>query len=121
MAEKSPNIHSNASVEENFILVTEQNRKHSVVLGRTIYSLRRYDSKSKKVTGRFDIRPRLKKGWLNIENSPHDEDHSTFISQEEGYEEDRDMLKCIIDNGIKERILYIGATEKITKYKFSGK
>lgn len=93
---------------ESLLLVTEQNRKFCVTMGRKMYAYKKngthYDS-----LGDFIIRPRLKKGTYICNG------YETRIYNEESREEYAQSFDEVITYLIKQKRLYINAEEPLTK------
>lgn len=93
---------------ESLLLVTEQNRKHCVTIGRKMYAYKknglRYDS-----LGDFYIRPRLTKGTYTCNG------HETKVYNEEPREDYAQSFDEVITYLIKQKRLYINTEEALAK------
>ena len=96
--------------KEEVILITEKNRKHTVIKGRLVYVCEDFDKKNLQIVGKFDIRPRIKKGWRKFGSNEF------FCKEDELRSEYIDSFKTVLDQGIKAKKLYINPKNRLIKY-----
>lgn len=124
---KKPDVHISTSLSlQGFVLITEDNRKQAVVIGRIFYNLTVKNGKN--ILGGFwHIWPCMKKGWVHHPYYPWDFEHpyikDTGRTHWKFYQEkDDNYIKWVrtfkerIDKGIKDSNLYIRTTDPILKY-----
>jgi hypothetical protein len=103
--------------EKSLIKITELNRKHAIVLGRSVHIIESIGSKYFR-RGIIEIRPQLKRGMLTISDSPLHEDFEFFITKEEDFEEWKGSFNSIITTSIKKGEAYFNPEQKLTQYKW---
>jgi len=119
---RQPKIETRISLsDQGFVLVTPENRKQAVVIGRIFYKI---DDKNNCI-GHFQIIPLRKKGWVNVPNYPWDMDHP-YINGKTHWkyfnEEDENHILWVkrnkdqIDKGIENKNLYIKTSDPILTY-----
>lgn len=100
-------------ITEDMILVTEQNRKMSLITGRIIYRFKRSGEMSIAV-----VRPRFTKGKWTIEGDPHLGTKFTFqTSRDEPLEEWQRMHMEIFKKIVNDKNGYIKPSDTLVKYK----
>lgn len=109
---------------DNFVLVTEANRKNAITLGRIYYFIEPSGSKFI-FLGANVIRPLLKKGYWNWPHYPwavvpKDVQNKThwrqYYDKDEDYTEWKDFFDKIITDGINKKTLYICPKDEILKF-----
>lgn len=109
---------------DDYVLITESNRKNAVVIGRIIYYLERSGLKLYK-TGHVVITPCLPKGWWLIPHEPwvkvpRDVQNKTHWNcyLESGMDEEAwaKNNKYLIDRGIELKTMYIKPSDPILTY-----
>lgn len=95
---------------EDYVLVTELNRKFAVRVGRKMHVFSLFKGKWEN-NGNFVIRPRMdSEGWFYFGT------HKCFVTKIESRQEYVDSFKEVIDHFIKEKKLYIKYSERIVKF-----
>jgi hypothetical protein len=106
---------------DNFVLVTEVNRKNAIVQGRILYFIDR----RKTFNGTILIAPCLTKGywryphypWAIIPNDVQNKTHyRVYVDKGEDYNEWILTYKTLIANGIKNQSLYINPKDNILQF-----
>jgi len=92
---------------DSLTLITEQNRKFSITLGRECFV---YDQEGNKL-GEFTIRPRLRIGWFEF--GPH----KCKVTEEESASDYAESFDSIISHFVKEKKLYIDSSKKLITFK----
>lgn len=109
---------------DNFILVTEANRKNAITLGRIYYFIEPSGSKFM-FQGASVIRPLLKKGhwnwphfpWAIIPKDVQNKTHwRQYINEDEDYNEWKCSFDKLISDGITNKTLYINPKDEILKF-----
>ena len=109
---------------DNFVAVTDFNRKNAITLGRIYYFIESLGS-SHIYRGSGLIRPRLTKGWhhwphLPWSMVPKDVQNKThwrvFYDTDEDYVKWKDDFDAIITKGINEKTLYICPSDPILTF-----
>ena len=118
-----PSIPSKGPLPSDFVLVTPDNRKKSIVIGRTIYSITLAPNK---IIGYQNINPPLEKGWRKIPHFPFHYDHpyikgkthwDCYYDEPTNYDDWAKGWKRYIDEAIEKKQLYIRLTDPILTYK----
>ena len=94
---------------EDYILVTELNRKMCIRLGRKVHILSQFNGTIKS-DGEFIIRPRLTEGWYYWGTN------KCFVTKDESREEYVQSFKEVIDHFIKQKQLFINPKQHIVKF-----
>lgn len=92
-----------SSITDNLVKVTDVNRKFSLKEGREMIVI-----KDEKVLGKYDLRPRLLKGWMKINGK------SVSITEDES--RDDYNLKSLNDHWIKLGYLFFDPQKELIKY-----
>ncbi len=117
MANPKKHLLKKKTVGDRYILVTEQNRKHCIVLGRVLWRLKHYDAQNLEVTSWYDVRPRHVKGKMTLINYPKLSAPFTFcIFNEESEDEYAESFRSVLKHDIESGILYIKKDEPLMEY-----
>lgn len=114
---KKPHLLRTKTVSDAYILVTEANRKHCIVMGRVLWRLKDYDRQFLEVTSFYYIRPQHVKGKRTITNYPGlSVPWVVWIFNEESEEEWAESFKSVIDHDIASGTLYIKKNEPLMEF-----
>lgn len=100
--------------DQGFILVTDENRKNAVKIGRIFYTIE-IGSKKNKLLNFFQIYPCFKKGWYNVANFPWDLSHpytngkkhwKVYYNEDSNYYEWAARFKWLIDRSINKNLYF---------------
>lgn len=106
---------------EGFVLITPENRKTAIVIGRILYTIHKG-----KLVNYDKIGPCFKRGWYEIPHFPWNTEHpyvqgkthfKMWSGEESNFNAWKDMWKDTIDKGIADKTLYIRLTDPILTYK----
>lgn len=111
----TPGWETDASYLKDFVLVTEENRKKVIVVGRVLYTFRPIP-KGIKYFGFIDIWPKFIKGWQDVKNHALFPDHDVFLTYDMSTEEYRSYFEPMLTKKIEEKVLYLRLTDKLAKY-----
>jgi hypothetical protein len=107
------------SLIEDFILVTPDNRKQAVIIGRILYIIAPSGS-NYTFRGTMSIDPCFTKGWILFPCKPWETPNTghrrVYIPAGFDYEEWKDTNKRLIDGYIESKELYIRQTDPILTY-----
>ena len=106
---------------DNFILITEENRKQYVKLGNSLWTIKihRY-KKSYDIMGMFPVVPCLKKGYWYYKDDPcFSEVMWVYAPEDYSYKDWVRSYKSVINWGIKLKNLYYDPACPKVKWKFS--
>lgn len=101
---------------KDYALITENNRKSAIVVGRVLYVFMP-DKLKFRYSGFMEIWPRLKeKTWVKVSCHPVLPTHKFFSFEEMTTEAYKESFEPLLTNKIKAGILYIKRDEKLVKY-----
>lgn len=102
-------------LENEFILITENNKDIALVQGRILYTIRA-KGKTFTLTGWSEIRPRIKKGVIIMKGcKTGNKTQSMFSIFDEDIDEYKETGKYIMQK-IKDGVLYIKKDEKLVTF-----
>lgn len=106
---------------KDFTLVTDNNRKSAIIVGRVLYVF--YPDRGKFRYGGFmEIFPRLKENtWVKVSNHPVLVTHKFYSYKEMSTEEYRELFEPLLTKKIAENIVFVKREDKIIKYEKSEK
>jgi hypothetical protein len=100
---------------EQFVLVTADNRKNAIVLGRVLYSI--IDEGGPiQYCGSFTIWPQMQKGMIRVTGHPFTDFKSDIFVDDEPLESYAKSYKSVIDHLIAKKRLYVKPTDQIVKF-----
>lgn len=115
MAKKSAPKPVKVNILEDYIKLTEENRKFLVKLGAVIHVFHTKEGNIDKA-GVIEIRPLLKKGNLQTIGSTTGGTYETFIREDEDPIEYKQSFESIINYGIRTGTFYLKKGQEPVKY-----
>ena len=100
---------------KKFTLVTPENRKRVVIIGRILYAIE-HSGTIMNYNGSFVIRPRLKEGWFKMEGHPFIKDINLYIAEEESREDWSRGFDTVISYLIDKKQLYFKLNDKLVDF-----
>ena len=105
----------NKDVADNYILITNKNKDILLLHGRILYVIVQKGATDSEIRGWFELRPRLKKGWLSMEHAKIIDSQSFFIKEDEHIDDYKDFGRYLLKY-IEQGRLYTKVGEPLTKY-----
>lgn len=114
---KSESQLKKSTIEEQYIKLTESNRKALITIGRIIHVIVPHGKETVNRIGQWPIRPRFVRGWIDMENDPSCPSFSVFCFEDEDPIQYKESFSELLDSGIKKEQLFIKKNQPLVTFK----
>ncbi len=114
---KTPkNLLTVQQLSDDYILITPENRKHCVILGRLIHVIQRNSANHFDIKAYFDIRVRLEIGWMRMSTFAGKKDYEVYVFNDEDPISYKEQFSSLLNDGITRGIYYIKKDQRLVTY-----